>query len=593
MTRPVIALLLAALFTLAACSSAPPAEPPKIGVLYIVHGGTEGHSDAQLWDSTIQIFSHDPNSIVYKSVIWNATMWPRVLQFGNAPKERGKYSFEMERIGGTDPSIKLYRQRVAALREALQAREAELGVEFVVDYAGWIDGDPAQLVHPRAIYNPPASMGGKGKPMTYCGTEGESGWENCDPERYNVDGSVDRMLAAGVDRIIAIDMTTSGVRFAKTFDVIRLSQNVIEAHNAANNDDVSLHWLNDPTGLMLESYPLEPAGWTYSLGKPAKDSSVPLAGRPNPVAADPLLAEIHVSGISQHFNPAVAPADTGVLLINHSLRHNNQYFDPKVNDTVVLNSNIKAALLEQYPGMNPDNIVGGWFGVKEFNPELKPNRRTGSQLERTREMRGENLGHAWLYETDEELPGDEWGYRYWEALDHLREQGVKHIVVAFPQIMIDSVLNMVELPNQVGKEVGYKNWLYIENLDFATYPEVGHPFADYWGIWVTRECPVPGNPDATEPCCFTLGGCASGQPYPPPRLAPADKARNDLDPSLAYDLAPYGHLGYKQNAGAPDDNQAVQGQYSGTWAMWQPPSTDGRVVDLMAGHVTDFVQENR
>ena len=28
--------------------------------------------------------------------------------------------------------------------------------------------------------------------------------------------------------------------------------------------------------------------------------------------------------------------------------------------------------------------------------------------ERTREMRGENLGEAWLYETDREKPAGEW-----------------------------------------------------------------------------------------------------------------------------------------------------------------------------------------
>jgi len=583
MTRIVIGLVAALL--LASCAPKPPA---KIGVMYIVHGGSVGHSDAQLWDSTIQIFSHDPNSIVYKSVIWNEKMWARVLQFGNAPKEIGKYSFEFDRIGGLDPSIELYQQRVTDLRAALEDYADDLNVEFYVDYVGWIEENPAQLAHPRSIYNAPE---GKTGTMTYCGTEGESGWENCNPERYNVDGTVERLLNAGVEKIIAIDMTTSGVRFAKTFDVIRISRRVVDEFNAANQTNVGFHWLNDPTDLMAESYPVEPAGWTYSLGKPAKDNSVPLEGRPNPVAEDPLLAAVHVGGITSQFNPDIDAAETGVLLVNHSLRHNNQYFDPKVNDTVVLNRNIKAQLLAKFPDMNPDNIVGGWFGVKTKNPEVITSKRSPSQLERTREMRGENLGHAWMYETDEVLPGDEWGYRYWEALDHLRKQGVKHIVIAFPQIMVDSVLNMVELPNQMGKELGYKNWLYIGDLDFDTYPQAGHPFADYWGIWVTKDCPVPGNPDATEPCCFNMSGCDNGQPYPPPRLTPITKKRNDLDPSLAYDVSPYGHLGYDPALGPASDDEPVQSQFAGTWAMWQPPSSDPRVIELLSNHIVGHVKE--
>ena len=69
----------------------------------------------------------------------------------------------------------------------------------------------------------------------------------------------------------------------------------------------------------------------------------------------------------------------------------------------------------------------------------------------------------------------------------------------------------------------------------------------------------------------------------------ADKARDDLDPSLAYDVAEFGHLGYDPAAGQPDPNQAVQNQYTGTWATWTPPNTDPRVGRLLARHVIDFV----
>ena len=39
-------------------------------------------------------------------------------------------------------------------------------------------------------------------------------------------------------------------------------------------------------------------------------------------------------------------------------------------------------------------------------------------------MRGENLGHAWLYESAKLLPAGKWGYRYWDALEYLKNQGV-------------------------------------------------------------------------------------------------------------------------------------------------------------------------
>ena len=230
------------------------------------------------------------------------------------------------------------------------------------------------------------------------------------------------------------------------------------------------------------------------------------------------------------------------------------------------------------------------MGRKEINPLIEAKPPKFSRLERTREMRGENLGEAWLYETDEELPGDEWGYRYWQALEYLKDQGVGHIVIAFPQIMVDSVLNMVELPNQVAKEIGYKNWAYIDELDFETYPEVGHPFADIWGVWVDRRCKIDGE---EVDCCFDMSGCADGRPYPPPRQAAPDEARDDLDPSLAYDVSEFGHLGYDPALGAPDPARPVQDQYHGTWATWTPPNDDPGVAEMLADHVVRFLGQPR
>jgi hypothetical protein len=58
-----------------------------------------------------------------------------------------------------------------------------------------------------------------------------------------------------------------------------------------------------------------------------------------------------------------------------------------------------------------------------------------------------------------------------------------------------------------------------------------------------------------------------------------------MDPSLAYDVSEYGHLGYDQNAGAPDAGMPVQDQYTGTWAMWTPPNDDPGVGKLLAKYV--------
>ena len=573
-----------------ACTSEP---PRKIGVVYLVHGGFDEYSPESAWNATMQIFGYDPHSTVYRRVIWNPDAWPMLLRFGNAPKERGKYAFEYQRLGGPDPANDLTQLRYRQLREDLESRQDALGVEFVVDYASWITEDPAHHVYPRALYR--TGIEG-GSDLTYCGSRGDGGvppddrWADCDPQRYDTDGTIERLLRAGVEEILFIDMTTSGVRFFKSFDAVNLARQVVADHNDATGSRVGVYWVNDPTDLMTESYPTEPARWTRSLGAPEADRQVPLAGRPNPVSSDPRLAQFHANGIERHFREDAAPAKTGVMLINHATRRGNQAFDPKIDDTVDLNANIKAELLARHPDLAPDNIVGAWMGVKETNPAIKPKPPAFSQSERTRAMRGENLGEAWLYESDEPLPGGEWRFRYWEALAWLKEQGVEHIVVAFPQIMVDSVLNMVELPNQIAKEIGWRNWAYVNDLDFDTYPDVGHPFADYWGIWVERECRYDG---VTTDCCFEMGGCADGRPYPPPRQTPPGKARDDLDPSLAWDVSDYGHLGYDPAAGPVDPDTPVQQQYRGTWAIWTPPNDDPEIANFLADKVVWFLDQPR
>jgi hypothetical protein len=584
-----ILLLTCLTLAVASCSTQTTlSEKRKVGVVFLVHGGFEGFSQSSLWDSTLQIFSYDPHSFVYQNVIWSERAWPMILNVGNAPKEQGKYAWENERLGGPDPAMRYSRQHLVDMTAELDKFSDDLGIEFVTDYMSWI-GDIPHLAQPRNIYNP-GTEGGSA--VTYCGSKSDGGvapdftWPGCDPERYNVDGPIERMLAADVEEIVVVDLTTSGVRFFKSNDAVRLARQVIADHNENNGTKVTLHWINDPTDLMRDSYPDAPAGWTNSLGAPEHDRIVPLDNRPNPIAAEPGFAQLHAEGIEAHLNSSVGIEATGIMLVNHATRRHNQTFDPKIDDTLILNRNIETALLERNPGLSADNIVGSWMGVKEFNPALDV-RPGGLQMERTREMRGENLGHAYLYESDLELPAGKWGYRYWDALEQLKNQGVKHIVIAFPQITVDSVLNQVELPNQIGKEIGFRTWLYIDEPDFETYPEIGHPFADYWGIWIEGECPAG---DTVEACCFEMGGCADGRPYPPARLAAPNKARDDLDPSLAYDVSAFGHLGYDPAAGKPSNEHAVQNQYRGTWATWTPPNTDPRVGKLLAQHVLDYVQ---
>jgi hypothetical protein len=210
------------------------------------------------------------------------------------------------------------------------------------------------------------------------------------------------------------------------------------------------------------------------------------------------------------------------------------------------------------------------------------------------------------------------------------------------------------MPNQIGREIGIKTWLHWDTGDFTRYPVVGHPFADYWGMWLYTDCgewelnydmgtaaftgaatltgqtsgatgvikwssgsvtagtltlmevsgtfaggevitdnkggsavahgtaAVTSNPE----CCFEMGGCGDPlRPFPPPRQTPLNKARNDLDPSLAYDMSEYGHVGYDPDLGPPDPNTPVHDQYTGTWEMFTPLNDDPRVGQLLARHV--------
>jgi hypothetical protein len=567
-----------------------------IGVIFVVHGGGEEQGVANQWDNTLQFFQYDPHNPIHKNVIWNPEAWPTVVKTGdsqsyaNASTQLKKYAFASARMGGRDPATRYTEAQFADMVAALKRAEAELGVTFLADRAQWIGAQEQvhYLAWPRRMYEPQVPGGVR---LTYCGSAADGGpWPGCDPERYNVDGPGERLLKQGAEELVMIDMTVAGTRFWKSFDVVTRTRDMVKDWNARHESAIKVRWLNDVTDLMTDSYPDDPPGWTRSLGEPKRDVRVPLTGRPNPVIEDPLLTDMMVDGVVKAFNPRVGAADTAVMFINHATREGNEAFDPKIDDTLLLDARIKSELLRRYPAMRAENIVGAWMGLRQPNPNIKVEGRVRSNLERTREMRAEDLGNAWMYETDNQLPGGDHCYRYWDALAMVKDRGVKHIVVIFSQIVIASALDLVEVPNQIAKELGTKTWLYAASGDPARYPNHGHPFADYWGIWVNPKCTVDGR---EQDCCFEMGGCADGRTYPPPRQTPMERAREDVDSSLAFDVPAYGHLGFDPAKGKPSSDRPVQNQYTGTWAMWVPANDDPRMGELLARQVVRYVERAR
>ena len=406
-------------------------ERPRVGVLYVSHGGNETYGEKQVWESTVQIFSYDKNSPVYQRILWNPDYWSQFYGFGNATKEIGKYSFEYERIGGVDPYPKSKAELTQHLVELMNAYENKYEMDFIVDKMSWLSPEIVELANPRRLYYPGTE---DGSILAYCG-KGDDSWLGCNPDRYDIDGPIERLLKIGVERFIMVDLTTAGARFSKTFDVYTVAKQVIDKHNQATGKNVVIEWVNDPDNLMVKSYPQDASGWTRSKGKPEINPIIAISDFPNPVIEDLRLAKFQMEGIASQFIENVSLKDTGVLMINHGIRNGDEPFDPKINDTLTLNKNIKNLLLQNFPELKTQNILGGWFGEMVINQRVKPSPPAFTQMERTREMRGENLGYIVLHDTDGEVPAGEWGYRYWEALDQLRENKVKHIVIVFPQIM--------------------------------------------------------------------------------------------------------------------------------------------------------------
>ncbi len=167
------------------------------------------------------------------------------------------------------------------------------------------------------------------------------------------------MIKKGAYRIMVIDWTMGGPRFSKTFDVVEMSKRALEDWKTKYGVTVPLTWVNDYSDLMEESYPIEPEGWTRILKNPTVDSDVLLNGRPNPVVSDPVAVDLQVDAIESGFSGSVSDADTAVLLFNHALHDYNEWFDPKVNDTLIINKGIKNELLDPSSHHGPGQYYRG------------------------------------------------------------------------------------------------------------------------------------------------------------------------------------------------------------------------------------------
>ncbi len=573
-------------------------DTQKIGVLYLVHGGARSLNFSNFFDAGIQMASYDPNSYVYQNIIWQPENWPSVLPLHNTEQASEllgltrKYSFQLGRIGDLEPVTQVTEAQVVSLQAALDGAATSTNTQFVVDWVGWIAGsaDVGSLPYPRFIYN---QDGASEIAMRYCGGSTDGGaqpdgrWPLCDPERYNVDGPMDRLLRAGVEKIVIVDTAVGGIRFSKSLDVYKMLGRARDAALRDTNRSVPIVWANDYTGFMMEAYPKEPADWTASMGAPRNAPEVVLENRGNPVTDDPAYASIVVDGIVRAMSASVSPADTGVLLYNHGIFPGNEVFDPKIDDTLTLHENLQEALLTRHPTLSADNIVGAWEGIKQM---------VDGKLQRTREMRGEDLGHAYLYGSDAQMPPGKWGLRYWEALERLKDNGVKHIVVVFPQVIVTTTVGQVGLPNQVAQEIGFRGFVPVSDLDVLLWPGYDSPFAHHWPPDSQRICyksPSARAQGVSHDCCYKLGGCTDGNGYPETRQTPVGQALSRLDPEIVFDVPPFGHLGYDPALGPPDNDSPVQDQYTGTWSLWVPMNDDPRLAEHLANVVLSVMNNTQ
>ena len=183
----------AALLCLGVIANATAAER-TVGVLFVAHGGSEESSLGNTFDNSLQFFQYDPNNPIYNMMIWNPRMWPNVVKsedsqdYANASTQFKKYSFQIGRVGGKDFAPNVTDRQFEEMTRQLEILGKERGIRFVTDNANWLGSQTFihRLAWPRYMYK---SQIGTDTVLNYCGSEKDSGpWDNCNPERYNVDG---------------------------------------------------------------------------------------------------------------------------------------------------------------------------------------------------------------------------------------------------------------------------------------------------------------------------------------------------------------------------------------------------------------------
>ena len=264
-----------------------------VGVLFVVHGGSEENDLGNTFDNSLQFFQYDPNNMIYQRIMWNPKAWPMVVRqddsqdYANAATQYKKYKFQNARIGGRDPAPDVTDRQFEEMTRQLDAIGRERGITFVTDIAHWLGSQTYihRLPWPRYMYGPQVE---KGAALTYCGSEKDGGpWDHCHEQRYNIDGPGERLLKRGAEEIIMVDLTTSGVRFWKTYDVVQndAPDGRLTGINATA-PNVRVRWVNDPTDLMKRKLPDRPAELdALGSGQPEVNPQT-VAGRPAE-SADP------------------------------------------------------------------------------------------------------------------------------------------------------------------------------------------------------------------------------------------------------------------------------------------------------------------
>ena len=143
-------------------------SPPRtVGVLFVVHGGSDDQDVADTFDTTLQFFQYDPNNIIFKGLIWNAAAWPTVVKpgdsqsYANAATQLKKYAFASSAWRARIPAPELTDRQFADLQKALKAEGRRQNVHFVADIAQWIGTQEQanRLPWPRYLYEPKVPEG--------------------------------------------------------------------------------------------------------------------------------------------------------------------------------------------------------------------------------------------------------------------------------------------------------------------------------------------------------------------------------------------------------------------------------------------------